>query len=113
MPIVHQIHFFSVPKLLFSPSPTPRHRTGRALTLRERAARRPTPPTTPAAGRRPRSPVAELGEVRADCSTEQAIDLRQELGEVELGRASGTGCAEVGSVPVSLSLREPGISFAS
>src|SRR5262249_62361506 len=47
-----------------------------------------------------------------DGSTEQAIDLRQELGEVELGRASGTGGVQVGSVPVSLFLRELRISFA-
>jgi hypothetical protein len=56
-------------------------------------------------------PAAEIVEVRSDGSTEQAIDLRQELGEVELGRASGTGGVEVGSLPVSLFLPELGISF--
>ena len=45
-------------------------------------------------------------------STEQAIDFRQELGEVELGRAGSTGGVEVGSVPVSLFLRELGIGLA-
>src|SRR4051812_1132231 len=40
---------------------------------------------------------------------EQAINLRQKLGKVKLGRASGTGGVEVGAVPVSLFLREPGI----
>mgnify|MGYP006920665239 CR=1 FL=1 len=40
---------------------------------------------------------------------EQAIDLRQQLGKVKLGRAGGTGGLEVGAVPVSLFLRELGI----
>src|SRR5262249_27621566 len=33
-------------------------------------------------------PVARIGKVPSDCSTEQAIDLRQELGKVEPGRTS-------------------------
>src|SRR5262245_51621286 len=45
-------------------------------------------------------------------STEQAIDVRQELGEVELGRASGTGGFEVGSLPVSLFVGELGVGVA-
>src|SRR5262245_11344071 len=56
--------------------------------------------------------LAQIGELRRDCSTEQAIDLRQELGEVEPGRASGTCGVEVRAVPVSLLLRELGIGFA-
>ena len=56
--------------------------------------------------------VARIGDVPSDCSTEQAIDLRQELGEVEPGRASSTGGVEIGSVPVSLFLRELRIGFA-
>ena len=54
-------------------------------------------------------PVAKSRELRSDYSTEQAIHLRQELSKVELGRASGAGGAEVGSLPVSLFLRELGI----
>ena len=48
----------------------------------------------------------------SDGSTKQAIDFRQELGEVELGRASGTGGVEVGSLPASFFLRELGIGVA-
>ena len=55
---------------------------------------------------------AERSLPGSDGSTKQAIDLRQELDEVELGRASGTGGVEVGSLPVSLFLRELGIGFA-
>jgi hypothetical protein len=45
-------------------------------------------------------------------STEKAIDFWQELGEVELCRASGTGGVEIGAVPVSLFLGELGVGFA-
>src|SRR3954471_9814537 len=58
---------------------------------------------------KPLSGGGRSSEARRATLPEQAIDLRQELGEVKLGRASGTGGVEVGAVPVALSLRELGI----
>src|SRR3954454_16397546 len=58
---------------------------------------------------KPLSGGGRSSEARRATLPEQAIDLRQELGEVKHGRASGTGGVEVGAVPVALFLRELGI----
>jgi hypothetical protein len=38
-----------------------------------------------------RAALAQIGERRSDRSTKQVINLRQELGKVEFGRAHSTG----------------------